>query len=816
MSDVLLGDKDQWLRHYTSNHIGQAEVDTLVTSLQASGEIIQDDKGCLHWNAFPVTPSQLHNQRKAGDKPGPNEKNGNDRGLADQSDIASPGEDNITSTTRENRATAAKTGGSTERQIFRPLGRIIDVIAGTPLPGLSPSCKYKMEPYDTDSEVAGSQHRIDGCLQLLESTSPPSTSPSRMSTSDVAVNFEFKLTDTVDNVCDNRWKVLYSAYHNLHSDCRRKHTYSVTIEDNKMAMWYFSRSHSAKSEAFDLLDVRAVVWALSSLVFSTVEELGYDADIRRIAEVDAENKKHLRYIYRMDDAFYKTSKCVDEYDDLIITGRATRVWEVVRVHSFDDPQPIPGAERKVLRDVWLDYGTDTESTIQQKIFRRCEDLANNFPADNDPRLSGVNEETRDELRRRLTQGTFKDLFLTIEADYRGSSSKPTAEGFIAVPDIFEAPEYWNKNATRQGADLHRASASRSNLVDHAPSVQQAADHRDYRPKQRNFVVYKEVCNALHELDDLHTVLLALYDCLLAVQILFLISWIHRDISSGNLLFHEGHGKLGDLEYAKEFNLAVGKRSSDPKTGTQIFMAVEVQSGYPIHIARKRFTPNKGLEEIVKKVKTSRSGRGVRHNFQHDLESFFWIATWLVVTRIEGHHYADVATQLFRSKADHFQLNRRQFLIDEDVFLAKLQGLRSDLPEDLCVGLYMMRATLYDAYLDRESRYDDMSTYSPLYDVFRQALKHIASVASPGKIHLVRPPPPRTTPKSGYDGHHKTARLEAKLKDREGVILSPHKVTSLKRMRDSSNVNSTMPDEEGRPEKRRPTNDLRASEIHGTE
>ncbi|KAI0671336.1 hypothetical protein C8Q78DRAFT_1078166 [Trametes maxima] len=814
MSDVLLGNDHEWLRHYTPNRIDKAAVDALVASLQASGDIVQDDKGCLHWSAFPITPSQLHTQRKAEGKAGKNEKNGNDRGSADQEKLASPEGDNVTSTIREPRTTTANARGSTERQIFRPLGHIIDAIAGTSLPNLSPSCKYREEPYDTDSEVAGSQHRIDGCLQLLESTSPPLTSPSRMPTSDVAVNFEFKLTETVDNVCDNRWKVLYSAYHNLHSDCRRKHTYSITIEDNKVAMWYFSRSHSAKSKAFDLLDVRTVVWALSSLIFSTVEELGYDADIRRIAENDAENKEHLRYVYRMNDAFYKTLKCIDEYDDLIITGRATRVWEVVRVHSFDDPQPIPGAERKVLRDVWLDYGTDTESTIQQKIFRRCEELANNLPADNDPRLSGMNEETRDELRRRLTQGTYKDLFLTIEADYRGSSSKPTAEGFIAVPDIFQAPEYRNKNATRQGADLHRASASRSNLVDHAHSVQQAADHRDYRPKQRNFVVYKEVCDALHELDDLHKALLALIDCLLAVQILFLISWIHRDISSGNLLFYQGHGKLGDLEYAKEFNLAVGKRSSDPKTGTQIFMAVEVQSGYHIHKANQRLTLGEEWTNFVQKFKALRSEGGVRHNFQHDLESFFWIMTWLAVTRIKGHYYADVAMELFHSKANQFD-NRRQFLVDERVLVDKLQDLRSDLP-DLGAGLYLMRGILHDAYVHREARYDDMSTYSPLYDAFRQILKQIASVATPGKIRLVCPSPASTLLKSGYDGHHNTDRLSTKLRDPEAVTLSPHKVNSLKRAHDSSNGNSTTLDENGRPEKRRPTNDPRASEIYSTQ
>ncbi|KAI0671335.1 hypothetical protein C8Q78DRAFT_1078165 [Trametes maxima] len=774
MDDILVGGKADWIRHYTSNRIGEAEVDAIVYSLQAFDQITRDDKGHLRWNAFPVTPSELYSQ-----------------GGASRSnwDIASAWEDD------------PKMARSMQAflMIFQPLGHIIDAITRTALPGLSPSCKYtdseELCGADLGTEVARSRHHTHGYMQLIESASPPtSTSRPGISIPDVAVNFEFQLADTFENVYDNRWKVLHSASRSLHSDCRRKHTYGITIENNNMAMWYFSRSHSAKSEVFDLLDVRSIVWALSSLIFSTVEELGYDADIRRITENNIENKERLRYVYRMGDVFYKTLKCLDEYDDSIITGRATRVWEVVRVHSFDDTQPISGGEHGVLRDVWLEYGADTESDIQHKIFHRCEDLANSFPADDDPRLLGVDEKTKEELRHRLTQGTYKDLFLTIEADYRGSSSKPTAKGFVTLPDIFDVFKYGNTSgAMEQDADAYLASASGSNA------------NPGY-----------EVCTALHELDDLHTVMLALYDCLLAVQILFLIRWIHRDISSGNLLFHQGHGKLGDLEYAKEFNLDVGKRSSDPKTGTPIFMAIEVQSGYRIYIPTQHSTSDDDLDEMLEKAETSGSGHVVRHNFQHDLESFFWIMTWLIVTRIEGDHHAEVAALLFRSRAEHFQLSRQNFLLNEDVFLDNLRKLRAGLPRSLRKGLLMMRTALCGAYLGRGARYDDISTYSPLYDVFRRALDSIASVATPGQIHLVRPPPARTLSKSGYDSHHNTARLAAKLQDREGVALSPHKVTSLKRGRDPSNVNNTTSDEGGRPEKRLPTNDPRASEMHSTE
>ncbi|CAA7260736.1 unnamed protein product [Cyclocybe aegerita] len=92
----------------------------------------------------------------------------------------------------------------------------------------------------------------------------------------------------------------------------------------------------------------------------------------------------------------------------------------------------------------------------------------------------------------------------------------------------------------------------------------------------------------------------------ALQLLYCAGWVHRDISSGNLLwFDSGDGNLqlvlGDLEYAKRFRAGIG--SPGPKTGTSYFMPYEVP---PIF---------------------------VRYSFQHDLESLWWVQLWCVIERI---------------------------------------------------------------------------------------------------------------------------------------------------------------------------------------
>jgi len=37
----------------------------------------------------------------------------------------------------------------------------------------------------------------------------------------------------------------------------------------------------------------------------------------------------------------------------------------------------------------------------------------------------------------------------------------------------------------------------------------------------------------------------------ALRLLRKLGWVHRDVSIGNILSHDGHAKLADLEYAKK-------------------------------------------------------------------------------------------------------------------------------------------------------------------------------------------------------------------------------------------------------------------------
>jgi serine/threonine protein kinase len=137
--------------------------------------------------------------------------------------------------------------------------------------------------------------------------------------------------------------------------------------------------------------------------------------------------------------------------------------------------------------------------------------------------------------------------------------------------------------------------------------------------------------------------------------MYLAGYIHRDISTGNLLLYAPDGEdsprglINDLEYAKLYT-----DDSDPGVqtvrlfpviygqhrlmiltqGTPHFMALEI---YGNTLLRLR-TAEKGMMNLnhsgsfhtYKPRNKSDKSAVVKHDWAHDLESFFWILTWFHV------------------------------------------------------------------------------------------------------------------------------------------------------------------------------------------
>ncbi|KIK22815.1 hypothetical protein PISMIDRAFT_651298, partial [Pisolithus microcarpus 441] len=108
-------------------------------------------------------------------------------------------------------------------------------------------------------------------------------------------------------------------------------------------------------------------------------------------------------------------------------------------------------------------------------------------------------------------------------------------------------------------------------------------------------------------------------CNAALQLLRSVDWVHRDISTGNVLCFGGMGKLADLEYAKHMD---SNATHEDRTGTLEFMASEVEAQQYL------FQPRGG--------KPRREGRKCpfRFNPLHDMESLWWIATWTLYYHVD--------------------------------------------------------------------------------------------------------------------------------------------------------------------------------------
>ncbi|KIO23497.1 hypothetical protein M407DRAFT_62150, partial [Tulasnella calospora MUT 4182] len=167
------------------------------------------------------------------------------------------------------------------------------------------------------------------------------------------------------------------------SSHRTRFVSQITIEDSKMTVWYFSRSHSAKSPASDFTkDPREYIRVMLSFLFATEEELGYDPTIqRRLDSNPVSRKQTLCYVYQVEDnvgdkheRYFKTQEALFEHRSLCATGRATRVWKVVEVGSFNELEPLDSSIL-VLKDVWLDSQSKTECQNLDAIFQELQKLA---------------------------------------------------------------------------------------------------------------------------------------------------------------------------------------------------------------------------------------------------------------------------------------------------------------------------------------------------------------------------------------------------------------------------------------------------------
>lgn len=120
--------------------------------------------------------------------------------------------------------------------------------------------------------------------------------------------------------------------------------------------------------------------------------------------------------------------------------------------------------------------------------------------------------------------------------------------------------------------------------------------------------------------------------------------------------------------------------------------------------------------------------GIHHNYEHDLESVFWILLWILLERFICGRSAEDEKILAGDLSQIFQNSSECSIFREGILLDNgrlstilLRWLTHDL-EDVARRVEFLRVVLKDGYKDRALALEDNDTYSPLYTQFIQTLR----------------------------------------------------------------------------------------------
>ncbi|KAK0190707.1 hypothetical protein F5146DRAFT_1000692 [Armillaria mellea] len=411
-------------------------------------------------------------------------------------------------------------------------------------------------------------------------------------------------------------KLVGNASQAMYADPTRRFMFGTTIENTTTRFWFFSRAIALVSEPFDFIkEYTHLVRYVLSLSFATAEELGYDMSVTRVAyPLAANSSAHaIQYDYHIGGNTYRTVECLSSFRASGLLSRATRVWTVCQI---DDKN-----HRKcALKDVWVPSNAKTELEIQQEIFSSIEKH---------------HTEIKLEYRTKYFMKILKCE--VVQTSQNGDDDMPVfVRGDLEITGdlALSTLETANVSRTMPGSTISTPTgASRAN----PDADNKLQPPRLYKGRKHVRVVFADVGTPLSDIRHPRVLFKALSDALEGLHHLYLGQYVHRDISVGNIIICDGRGKISDLEYAKKF-LSSGP-VNDPKTGTPIYMAVEVQDAAYLFLRRSPTFPVNSTYTLPGPDQVP-----FVHNYLHDIESLFWIGFHGLFSTVPAKYSRDEVDQ----------------------------------------------------------------------------------------------------------------------------------------------------------------------------
>ncbi|KIP04125.1 hypothetical protein PHLGIDRAFT_494333 [Phlebiopsis gigantea 11061_1 CR5-6] len=530
-----------------------------------------------------------------------------------------------------------------EDVVFKYIAEITAAVQNASGIGSSSTLEFKCNPSLSPSSSTRTNDTKPDCYGLLKGarTNVVNGNPYWV---DIAVPGEFK-----KNTANSNWEqTLWSLNYIMQEDAERRFVFAFSIEDTKMRVWFASRSEVLVSFPFDFItDYRRTITFFLRLMYASEVQLGWDSTMKRLSP--RHELGNVQYDILCDGVWYRTVRLISDVGAGALRGRGTRVWEVNETTTDDHGDVIVDPTPRVLKDSWVDASREREAVIMQKIREdasKCQDplvLGLNFDkyfmkikASWDVTIAGAVDDTHALIRcGRYFEGMAREP-LMICSPTKKRRAKYDSNGPLGPTGAIKLPDTYVERVLEYDAKIH---------------------HR---------VVFTEVGVTVTEIGTLSGALRALADATRALFILHRSGWVHRDISTGNILVVNGGGRLSDLEYAK--------KQGDPghrgvRTGTPFFMATEVERNTYLHGATPSSRKNRAQvsggsnaerlqwlapwdedpdsdatdgfgqpkgpkprprdreEEALEFARIT--GEAFHHNPLHDFESMFWVGAWIL-------------------------------------------------------------------------------------------------------------------------------------------------------------------------------------------
>ena len=226
-------------------------------------------------------------------------------------------------------------------------------------------------------------------------------------------------------------------------------------------------------------------------------------------------------------------------------GRATRVWKCCLLDKDGNPNLN---ETVILKDSWVDLPRPREGHLYQRISRLAVESGNTELVDS----------LTDVLLSMVCHG---EVYIDDRPDY----TKAVALGYDDYQLVYQTDHQKQKHS--------REFASQKGTKSHTGTIHtETPGSPNFHRKVHYRIVFSEVGKPLHQETSLYAVFSALHDVcfgklsdhgsrpregtdstLSGLQTFHDLRFVHRDISSSNILIVDSVGKISDLEYIRKID-----------------------------------------------------------------------------------------------------------------------------------------------------------------------------------------------------------------------------------------------------------------------